>query len=49
MGKLAASIFLKLFINGNEKCHFTDALADEQNTIFKCKQHKIYGPKGREK
>jgi len=26
MEKIAASVLLKLFINGNEKVHFTDAL-----------------------
>jgi len=44
-GKTAASILLKLFISGNERCHTTDApLAHERNATFKCKQHKIHDP-----
>jgi len=33
MGKIAASVLLKLFINGYEKCHITDPLAHERNSI----------------
>jgi len=49
-GKTAASVLLKLLISSNERCHTTDApLAHEQNSIFKCKQHTIYDPRGPEK
>jgi len=43
MGKIAASVLLKLFINGNERCYTTDA------PFFKCKQHTIHDPRGPEK
>ena len=45
MGNIAASVLLKLFINGNNRCQTTDApLEHERNSIFKCKQHTIHDP-----
>jgi len=42
-GKTAVSVLLKLFINGNERCHTTDATQRMSGTLFlKCKQHTIY-------
>jgi len=50
MGKIAASVLLKLFINGNAKCHSIDALlSHKRRSIVKCKQHTIHDPKGLEK
>jgi len=43
-GKKAASVLLKLFISGNERCHTSDAQAHEQISIFKCKHHTIHDP-----
>ena len=43
MGKIAASVSLKLFINGNDICHTTDSpLAHKRDSIFKCKQHTFH-------
>ena len=43
-GKIAASVLLKLFISDSERCHITDLhpLANEGNSIFKCKQNTIH-------
>ena len=41
MGKIAALVLLKLFINGNEKCHQWHPLAHERNYICKYIQHMI--------
>ena len=49
MGKIAAFVLLKLFINGNEKCHLIDTLlSHKRRSIVKCKQHTIHDPKGLE-
>ena len=43
MVTVKASVLLKLFISGDERCHTTNTpLAYERNSIFKCKQHSIY-------
>jgi len=34
MGKIGGSVLLKLFINGNEKCHTTDAQYHRSRTEF---------------
>jgi len=34
-GKIAASVLLKLFINGNERSQPLISLAHEQNSVFK--------------
>jgi len=36
--KIAASALLRLFININEKCHFTDAPSTYAKRFFKCSQ-----------
>ena len=33
MVKIAASVVLKLFMNGNEKCHTTDASQSTSETL----------------
>jgi len=37
MKKIEASVLLKLFVGGNERCPTKDALAHEQNSAFECK------------
>jgi len=40
MGKTAALVLLKLFINSNECCHITDANLTEARYSLFFKQHK---------
>lgn len=44
LGKLAASLSLKLFINSNMLPHQRRSLAHEQNSSYKCKRHKSIIP-----
>jgi len=47
MKEIAASVLLKLLINGNERCHNPDAPSvGAELFFFKCKQHTIYNPRG---
>jgi len=50
MGKIAASLLLKLFTSSNERCHTTDAPtpAYERNSIFKCKHIQSMIPEDQE-
>jgi len=45
------SILLKLFINGNKRCHIPDTPtpAHKRNPIFKCKHHTTHDPGQSEK
>jgi len=48
MGKIAASVLFKLFIDGNEICHTTEASKRMRGT-YQTKQNTIHDPKGPEK
>jgi len=49
MGEIAASVLLKLYINGNGNKNVLTPTAHVWNSIFKCIQHTSNDPKGPEK
>jgi len=49
MGTIAASVLLKLFINGNERCHTTDAPGALAERFIHYKHYKVSNPREPEK
>ena len=46
--EITASVLLKLFIDGNARCHTIDVRGAKRNSIFNQKQHTIHDPRGPE-
>lgn len=49
MRKIAASVLIKFFMNGNELYHTTDDIYRMRETIFSNHKHIIYDLRGQEK